>query len=45
MNLERVVVTGVGVVSPLGVGKEIFWEGLTAGRDGIKRIQSFDTND
>ncbi len=38
----RVVVTGMGAVTPLGVGVAATWEGLCAGRNGIGRIQSFD---
>ncbi|PMP78889.1 MAG: beta-ketoacyl-[acyl-carrier-protein] synthase II, partial [Chloroflexus aggregans] len=39
---QRVVVTGIGVVSPFGVGLEPFWSGLTAGRSAIGRITFFD---
>ncbi len=39
---QRVVVTGMGVVSPFGTGVEPFWEGLTAGRSAIGRITRFD---
>ncbi|HUY96707.1 MAG TPA: beta-ketoacyl-ACP synthase II [Verrucomicrobiae bacterium] len=39
---RRVVVTGMGAVSPLGVGVEATWSGLLAGRNGIDRIASFD---
>lgn len=42
---KRVVVTGVGVVSPVGTGKETFWENLMAGKSGISLIESFDTTD
>lgn len=39
---RRVVITGMGVVSPLGIGVEPFWEGLVTGRSGIGRITHFD---
>jgi 3-oxoacyl-[acyl-carrier-protein] synthase II len=39
---RRVAVTGVGVVSPIGIGKDRFWESLTAGRSGVGRITRFD---
>ncbi|MFV9505085.1 MAG: beta-ketoacyl-ACP synthase II [Oscillochloridaceae bacterium umkhey_bin13] len=39
---RRIVVTGIGVVSPFGVGLEPFWEGLAAGRSAIGRITHFD---
>jgi 3-oxoacyl-[acyl-carrier-protein] synthase II len=39
---QRVVVTGIGVVSPFGTGAGPFWEGLTAGRSAIGRITHFD---
>jgi 3-oxoacyl-[acyl-carrier-protein] synthase II len=35
---ERVVVTGMGVVAPLGIGLEAFWNGLVSARSGIRRI-------
>ena len=40
--MRRVVVTGVGVVSPLGIGAAAFWQNLTSGQCAIKRISSFD---
>jgi 3-oxoacyl-[acyl-carrier-protein] synthase II len=42
MNRPRVVITGVGAVSPLGSNTSSFWEGLLQGRSGIRRIISFD---
>jgi 3-oxoacyl-[acyl-carrier-protein] synthase II len=41
---SRVVVTGVGAVTPLGIGAETFWQGLTAGCSGIRRIQAWDAS-
>src|SRR5437870_13437713 len=35
--MRRVAITGMGVVSALGVGVETFWEGLMAGRSGTRR--------
>lgn len=43
--MRRVVVTGMGLVSPLGCGVGVSWERLIAGRSGIRAIQSFDVSD
>ena len=43
-RLPRVVVTGMGVISALGVGLEKFWDGLKAGQSGIRKIEAFDTS-
>src|SRR5216110_4088612 len=41
-NRRRVVVTGIGLVSSLGIGTEANWEGLCAGRSGVGTITKFD---
>ncbi|SDW83673.1 beta-ketoacyl-ACP synthase II [Nitrosomonas communis] len=40
----RIVVTGMGVVSPIGIGVDQFWEAAIKGVSGIRRIQSFDAS-
>ena len=42
MNKRRVVVTGIGMISPLGIGNEPTWQGLLEGRSGIGPITKFD---
>ncbi len=44
MSTPTVVITGLGVVSSIGLGKEAFWRALLAGQSGIKRIRSFDAS-
>ncbi len=39
---SRIVVSGIGVVSPYGVGRERFWQGVREGRSGTTRIEEFD---
>ncbi len=43
--MRRVVVTGMGLVTPLGVGVENNWRGITESKSGIGAIQSFDVSD
>jgi 3-oxoacyl-[acyl-carrier-protein] synthase II len=44
MSRRRVVVTGVGAVTPLGADVAAFWDGLIAGRCGIRKIERFDAS-
>src|ERR1044071_497 len=39
---RRVVITGMGCVTPLGIGREAFWNGLITGQSGVRRIEAFD---
>ena len=41
---RRVVITGLGAVSGLGLGVGTLWEGLVAGRSALRRITRFDPN-
>ncbi|MCE9507731.1 MAG: beta-ketoacyl-ACP synthase II [Alphaproteobacteria bacterium] len=43
--MRRVVVTGLGIISPLGVGTDLNWAALTAGKSGLRKIRSFDASD
>ncbi|MDA0991105.1 MAG: beta-ketoacyl synthase N-terminal-like domain-containing protein, partial [Verrucomicrobia bacterium] len=43
--MRRSVITGIGVVSPIGCGVSTFWSNLLAGTSGIAQIQAFDVSD
>jgi len=43
--MRRVVVTGLGIISPFGVGLEYNWESLISGKSGIRKIKGFDASD
>lgn len=45
MELRRVVVTGMGIVSPLGVGVETAWANILASKSGVRRIDDFQVDD
>ena len=41
---RRVVITGFGCVTPIGIGREAYWDSLATGRSGVRRIESFDVS-
>ena len=41
---RRVVITGFGCVTPIGIGREQFWESLKSGKSGVSRIENFDVS-
>lgn len=41
---RRVVITGIGVISPVGIGRDAYWEGLIQGKTGFHTISLFDTS-
>ncbi len=41
---NRVVLTGLSVISPVGIGLEKFWEAISTGKSGIEKIEKFDTS-
>ena len=42
---KRVVITGLGAITPIGIGKDAFWEGLMEGKNGIGKITRFDASE
>src|SRR5689334_17679657 len=45
MELRRVVVTGMGMVTPLGCGVDTTWRNILAGKSGARRIENFKVDD
>ena len=41
---DDIVITGLGVVSPIGIGRQAFWSSMVAGRSGIRPLTSFDAS-
>jgi 3-oxoacyl-[acyl-carrier-protein] synthase II len=44
-QVRRVVITGMGCVTPIGIGREKFWDALQRGESGVRRIEGFDVTD
>ncbi len=43
--MKKIVITGMGAVTPLGIGTEVFWNNLISGKSGIDNIKSFDASE
>ena len=43
-NRRRAVITGLGIIAPIGIGKEAFWNALKEGKSGITKISRFDAS-
>lgn len=41
---RRVAITGFGCVTPIGIGRDAYWDSLKSGKSGVRRIESFDTS-
>ncbi len=42
---RRVVITGLGIITPVGIGPEAYWSSLSQGRGGVRRINAFEVGD
>src|SRR4030066_2540398 len=45
MKYKRVVITGMGAITPLGSSIDLYWNGLISGKSGVRRITQFDATD
>ena len=43
--MRRVVITGMGIVSPVGTGIEYAWKNILDGKSGVRKIDTFDASD
>jgi 3-oxoacyl-[acyl-carrier-protein] synthase II len=41
---RRVVITGIGCVTPIGIGRKAYWNGLRNGESGVREIETFDVS-
>ncbi|MFA5319639.1 MAG: beta-ketoacyl synthase N-terminal-like domain-containing protein [Candidatus Omnitrophota bacterium] len=43
-NIRRVVITGIGVVSPNGIGKDPVWDAMSGGKSAVRLVDEFDVS-
>ena len=43
--MKKIVITGMGAVTPVGIGVDAYWKNITAGKSGIDTIKSFDPSE
>ncbi|MER2149248.1 MAG: beta-ketoacyl synthase N-terminal-like domain-containing protein, partial [Ruminococcus sp.] len=43
--MKKIVITGMGAVTPVGIGVEDYWNNIIAGKSGIDTIKSFDPSE
>ncbi|MGR3220408.1 MAG: beta-ketoacyl-[acyl-carrier-protein] synthase family protein [Candidatus Anammoxibacter sp.] len=41
---KRIVITGMGVISPVGCGKDVYWDAIISGKSGVDEVKGFDTS-
>ena len=44
-NMKKIVITGMGAVTPVGIGVEEYWKNITEGKSGIDTIKTFDPSE
>lgn len=43
--MKKIVITGMGAITPLGIGTDVYWESLISGKSGVDTIKSFDSSE
>ena len=44
-NMKKIVITGMGAVTPVGIGVDEYWKNITEGKSGIDTIKTFDPSE
>ena len=42
--MEKIAITGLGIISPSGIDKRVFWANIKAGRSAVEKIERFDAS-